>query len=363
MKKTHDKFSFLANFATATIVAVVVAQFFSSCSSAKFSAEKPVWLTDRNAAFPEREYLAFVGTGENTDEAKLSAVSNLSYYFKTSIDAQTEALRKLELPENTSKETVHEAFYSEQKVALSTGLEIAGIEYSDVYHDKNAQTKTEKYKCVAFINRKKAATDYYAKAKEYLAQTDAFCTSAILFSSSPLVALGYWQNAYECGNEFLEALQFLQLVEGSGRYAENFAQDRLRVAGILPKLLNTVKECTFFVKTSGDWQQIIQTSMTKIFSQKYRIVEDENKAAYFIDVRIIDNKLQDGKYVVLYPSVEIAVIDKSTLQTVYTNLLAHGRTSAFSENTAYRTAYKKLSDELEIYLMENFQSHLTGEIK
>lgn len=335
--------------------AIILVQLISCASTNVQSSVRPLWMDNKNAVYPEISYLSFMGTGKSIDDAKLSAASAVSYYFKTSIDAQMSTSQRTET--NLSG-TVDESFAGGQTVSIASQLETAGIQYSDIYYDKNAP-RSESYKCIAFIDREKAAERFAAQVTNFLATSNAFYDKARAVENDPFTALSYWRSAYSSGNDFLMALQCLQLVDNSGRnHNAAYRRDSERISAIPAFIAEDVLLSTFYINVSGDWQQIIQTGLTQILSEKYRVVQNEKDAAYIVDVKVSENKSKEGDYFVLYPSTEISLVNTLSRNTVYKYSVSQQKSTGITEDRVHRTAYSKVVEELKKSLMQDMLSYL-----
>lgn len=290
--------------------------------ASKKNNDVPEWVKNHNAVFPPTEYIAFQGSGNKAETAKNNAVSGLSYYFSTQVSSKKELNYKSTEISEKNKST----FFSQQDVSsvtnVSTNMNLVAVEFTDVYYDKKAKT----YYCVAYMNIETAWSQYkptvnrardnfYGFYKKGTEDTDSF--SRIRF-------LGY---AYNAATEFLDTVSFAQIISESKVTAE-YGNDMQVMAKVNSVLQSEKIKNKLFITVNEDSSDVVFSAVSGVFNDEgFSITQNRDEATYNVYAEIDYNQSQDGKIIVMRPSVRVVVAGNS------------GDVYSFSCNTPRVTQY------------------------
>lgn len=326
---------------------------FFTVAANSFAAKKnndvPEWVKNHNAVFSPTEYIAFKGIGNKAETAKNNAASELSYYFSIQVSSKREVNYKSTEISEKNKST----FSSQQNVSnvtnVSTNMNLVAVEFTDVYYDKKSKT----YYCVAYMNREsawyqykptvdKARDNFYGFYKKGTEDTDSF--SRIRF-------LGY---AYNAATKFLDTISFAQIISESKVMAE-YGNDMKVMAKVNSELQSEKIKNKFFITVNEDSSDMVFSAVSGVFNDEgFSITQNRDEATYNVYAEINYNKSQDGKIIVMRPSVRVVVSGNS------------GDVYSFSSNTPRVTQYtekrakeKSAADVAEV-VAKNMPEHFRG---
>jgi hypothetical protein len=106
---------------------------FLSCATGAATTGAPRWVTDKEAAFPDREWLGFVETGTDRNTAEAAAMNTLAQFFRVDILSaatanQTLVSRISQNNQNTTGESAEYHQFAQDLTLLSQVLGLIGIE-------------------------------------------------------------------------------------------------------------------------------------------------------------------------------------------------------------------------------------------
>ena len=143
------------NFKLAQVFFLIVTLLLISCAGNPSSKGAPVWMTDLNRVYPDANYLAAVGSGDNRQKAQEAASGMLAQYFRVSVSVDLVSQeRYLDIVKG-------DAAYSEseknitQTIGTQANEQFVNLRYSDPYTDASGMTHV-----VAFLERLPTANAY-----------------------------------------------------------------------------------------------------------------------------------------------------------------------------------------------------------
>jgi hypothetical protein len=125
--------------------------------AAAASGAKPAWVDNPKAAYPERQYLAFVGLGTTRGRAEADALRNLVAYFGQSVQSDISIVDAYK--EKVANGVVDVSSFSAASSAIETSSHmesLIGAEIGAVWLDD----KTKNYYAVAVMDMAKTAAVY-----------------------------------------------------------------------------------------------------------------------------------------------------------------------------------------------------------
>ncbi len=322
-----------------TFLISFVSFFLFSCGSTQ---QIPSWVTpDWTTAFPNSRFLAQRGVAESAETAKTEALSQLSQYIRTNVNANiTTSVTHME-----RNKKVTDSALIQTDVAIQSNVELFGVEYTVPFYVKSEK----RWYCVAYINRERAWTQYVPKIELAKNLFYSFYNSARV-EGEPFFIMSDYKNAWEHGKEFLTTLEYGRLIHPDRE--RMYAADRAKLAEIPVKIDNERRQIAIQLNIQGDYNGIITTALENAFKKSGLTVS--KKGNYMADVEIKPNS--DGKSpLAVYPEIDLK-LTASSGQTVYSykDRLSE-RTVAYSLETAQKKAYPVFARQIE----ENIYNELS----
>jgi hypothetical protein len=161
----------------------------------------PLWYIDQDAEYPISHYIAAMGGGNSRTAAENQAISNLSFYFQTSVEIRNKMLVEYNEIMKNGQTDFSQRVKVIQSAIISSQTEFLGIKFAPGYQDGQGN-----FFALAYINRGEAIGIYDAKIQFNLALIQDLLDTA------------------EKGNDPLSALGKLKKARGISRIHEEYAK-------------------------------------------------------------------------------------------------------------------------------------------
>jgi hypothetical protein len=143
-----------------SLFAVFIALSWAGCLSAQ-SAAPPLWVAEKNKAYPEREWLSVVESSPSRELALAAASSALARVFKVDVRGMTSAMQSFSQTVSDGKGVLTQSAALKQQVDTSTNVTgLMGV-INDVWTASNGEV----YVC-ARMNRREGAATYSSIVKQ-----------------------------------------------------------------------------------------------------------------------------------------------------------------------------------------------------
>jgi hypothetical protein len=263
-------------------------------SGAQKKPEAPIWVLDKETAFPNKDWVREVGTGPDRNSAEANALSELAQVFRVDLNSVSHAEQQLSQITSAANSRQNPALSSEarsfsqdvvstSKVSGLIGLE---MEFFDGAADGKAYAN-------ARMNRRDCAKRY----------------SALIVQSESLIA-GLKKDA-EARDATFEALSDLRLAQSLALVADNY-QSILEVLDVdasgkkpsygsadeVKKLADKVQEkIIIIVKVSGDPSGRIRKAFEKVFTTRnYRVTGNDGEGYHLnVDFSLQKTDIDDAR--------------------------------------------------------------------
>lgn len=345
MKKRETSAYTLIAFAKRILLPFTFICLFASPFFAKTS--EPDWFKNWRILYPETEYIVQRGRGDSEEQAKTDALAQIARYFQTNVNANlTTSLQSV-----TSGDTVSETTNIQNEVSVMSNVELFGLEYTDSYYFK----KEKKWYSLAFIKRENAWIQYKPKIEDAKSAFYAIYDAASK-EEDLLLRCSMYKKAFVSGQDFLQRLEYGRILT-SEKEAE-YKDDR-RVLSEIPALIEKEKSsCTIFIEVQGDYERIVQSSLTDVFKNAgFRLVRSEIEAVYTCNA-YIELNISGSEPLSVKPGIEIK-IDNNQKQTIFSNQInSVEKTLAYSLEKAQKKAFplfaEKISEEFKTEFADRF---------
>lgn len=123
----------------------------------KEKVKVPLWMTDKNKAYPSSSYYTGVGDDANRDNAELKAVEELASIFGMDVNSSSAASKRMTLAEQEGKVSTGSNSSLSQNILTHVNQEnLIGVEIKDSYYDEKHST----WYVLAVIDIEKVAQIY-----------------------------------------------------------------------------------------------------------------------------------------------------------------------------------------------------------
>ena len=314
---------------------ILFSNLFASCASTSASSSNfPTWFPDYRTAFPDSRYIAQQGRADTEETAKTEAVAQIARYFKTSVNANL----KTSIQNVTSGENVSETTSIINDVDLMSKVELFAVETTAPYYFK----KEKKWYSVAYIEREKAWNQYQptvenAKSKFYAMKKNAEN------ESDPFLKAVSYAKALQSGKEFLEKLEYARILDPQKEAA--YSENRKAVSEIPALIASEQEKCTVYLSVSGDYGNIISSSLTQTFSKNgFKLAKSADRANYTA-YATVESNASGSDPISIYPSLEVKITSKNG-KTVFANQTkVEKKTISYTLENAQKKAFPILAEE------------------
>lgn len=302
----------------------------------------PAWFSYEsiNQVFPEKEYLARIGSGENPQTAQLNADAELSAYFNQKIKTITQAEEKFS---NTNNSTSSQKNLT-RSVIISSNSELIGLKHTDCFFNK----KENRYYICSYINRKETWELIEPKIKSYAIKFEN-AKQNIENETEPFNKI-IIQNKILKEKEIFYNLYYIAL----GLLPEK-AEKYFYLDSELQKLtydnLSLKKTIKIHFISEGDITNRITTKAEELLSNEGFTIS-QSKSNYIAKLAVNTTATKSGDIYIIYPQIQITM-EKANTTTLANFSKQLGKVSSYTKEAAERLALNKLETELETNFINN----------
>ena len=303
---------------------------FSVLAFAK-SVPVPEWVKDYRKAFPNSEYIAQKGIGKSADKAKTDAVSALSRYIKSSVKTKTSTAKSF----IKDDEEIHEKAVLHNEVNITFESEFYGLEYTEPFYVK----AEKKWHCVCFINRQEAWQQYQPQV-EVKKSTFAELYQNLEKETDSFTKIKKCKKVLQAGNELLEKLEYARIIlpESDNIYKT----ERSQIAAI-PVIYEEAKEnCSVYININTDYNKIISTMLSDVFSDTgFNVCKTSKEANYIAEVLIEENITGKAPFAIK-PAINLKVVSKKEKSVLSCGVLTKEKVLGYKLESARKKTYPEL---------------------
>lgn len=331
---------------------IIFSYVFSSCASSKVAEEKPLWVDDVKAVYPETEYIARVGQGFSKKEALDDAEVQLGKFFGQNVKAETSATEVMvngTAGGYNNKEIVN-------KYTISLDNKLFGVENTKPWYDKDSDL----YYICAFINKEKATELYKSvitKAqKDFLNIYNKALVEEDYFKKISLI-----KDAEPYGTAFIDTLTIGQLLDPTTY--DFYRRDMDKVSNLKEMMASAKLYTSMKVFVDNDIDGKISAIVSEVISDNGFVLASRknSKYNYTVDVILSKNTAEDDTYGIISanPSISIEIINNINDEVLYSYSADFDRVSAYSLRVLNNNIFK----EIETNLKDNFSNDFSKFIK
>lgn len=315
----------------------VLHALFVSCASSKTaSATPPEWFSNYRTIYPNSKYLAQRGRADTEETARTDAVAQIARYFQTNVNASL----KTSVQSVTNGDNVSESTSVINDVEAASQVELFAVEYTDPFYF----AAENKWYCVAYIEREKAWTQYKPSVEN--AKTEFYAMKKNAENETdPYSKVTAYKKALKSGNDFLKKLEYARILDSQKESA--YSEDRRTVSEIPSKISSEQEKCSVYLSVSGDYANIISSSLIKALSKNgFRIAQTQNEAAYTAKVFVEDNAI-GSEPIAVYPGIDLKITSRDGKTVFAKQAKVEQKTLSYTLEGAQKKSYPILAKEIE----------------
>ncbi|MDD7580576.1 MAG: LPP20 family lipoprotein [Treponema sp.] len=307
----------------------ILLAFISSFCFAK-PAPEPEWFRNYKKVYPNSEYIAQRGSGKTAEDAKTDAAAQLARFFQSTVNANLSTT----MTSITSGTSIEEETRVVDEVNVASEVEFIGLEFTESWYYK----PEKKWYAVAYVVREDAWIQYRPKIEAEKAKFYGFYKKAEKETDS-FTKIALYRSAWKSSSGFMEKLEYGRII--SPKEEEKYSADREAVSDVPSKIEAEQKKLTVEVRITGDYGNIIETSVKKSFAKCGFVVGA--KGNYVADVNVNSNQTGNDPLSIM-PAVIITIRNKDgkSIYSYEANLTE--KTVAYTLETAQKKAFPKLAE-------------------
>ena len=306
--------------------------------SALLFAAPPKWLLHTESVFPSEAYIRAVGGGASADEAKRSALAELSAYFSQTVKTETVAVSSL----YNNSEKVEKKQAVNQKVKITSQTELFSVHYTETFHDKKAKS----YSVCAYIPRNEAWSILEPKLNIHYSSLSK--NMAQLNNQDGLKAVLRANKILSNASDF-EDLYYTALFIFPSR-CEKYSNLMERLQSLkeqLPALSRAVK---IKINVKGDVDGRIYSKISSLVSDSnFTVCKFGENHIVNVNVDIAEQII--GAVYAVYPKVSVEISDRKEIISTFSKSLE--KVAAFNSATVQKMALSKIENVLEEEFIES----------
>lgn len=295
-------------------------------------ASVPKWLTNIEQQFPSEKFIRAVGEGRSIDEAKRSALSELSSYFSQTITSETIASSFWHYDNETSMQKEN----LQRNVNIQSQVELFYVHYTDTYFTK----KTNTYSVCAYINRDEAwkvATQKLSVYKQTFLQKSVQAKN--IFDG--LEKIIFLNNALSDKQDFYSLYQIaLAIYPKKCDEFVDFAKD---ISTVEAELFSLKQKNPIAVFVSGDEVNSIQAKISELLVKSGFVVSE--KGVCKIQANVFSKIAEQNGIYSCVPSIQITLSKGKDVVSTFSGTTE--KIATYNEQTAQRMVTLKLEEMLE----------------
>jgi hypothetical protein len=306
-----------------------------SCASQKPAAAvsknaKPKWVDNREAVYPDSQFLSAVGDGDTRSSAESSASANLSRIFESQIKSTfTDTQRYSEI--STAKGTAVQNYQSAEAVTqIGSSQTLINVKFTDPYTDPNGRVSV-----LAYMNRFETANIYRERIDSSSGRAADFIRAAKAVSD-PVEKYAYLDAASVLDSGIKYMREQLQIISQPVNRSISLAYEPAELTALKT---DAGKQMIFSVKLDGDKDGKVTVLINSILGENGFSSGPNPLITINGEVKIEKLDMANGLENLRW-YVNLKVTDRSG--KVLTTISQNQRESAKTASQAEAVAYKQI---------------------
>jgi hypothetical protein len=308
----------------------------------------PPGMSDRD--FPDSLFISAIGMGATAKEAEINALSQISYYFKTTVQAEEQLISQYNQVISGKHTEEFRRTEMGKHVKTSSEAEFRGVRFTDPWY--NPETKT--WTIRGYINKHEALENYQKRI-----DTNVTIVAYLVDMSSQQTELlyQYWY--------LKDAAAIARLIEADIRASADVAEPgaKAQFQEVLSFIRNIITEyngfrsrITFDVQIDADSNGRVQRKLFQVL-EKNKYVSDPDRGIYIIvgEIALSEEELPAGFFVRAGIELQMLNQDGTVLFSYSTNYPRHGSKNV---TMAYNATFRDIEQDLEKNFIAGFNAFI-----
>lgn len=304
----------------------------------KNQSKIPLWTSYDTIShvFPNSDYIARIGHGDNAESAKLNADSELASYFNHSV--KTDIVARQNYSNQKGKSDIQK--YLTKNISVQNDVEVIGLKHTDFYFD----SAHNDFIVCSFINRNDAwkllepkldfSSDVVKQNYSQAETENELYTKILLLNRALAQSDDFYKN-------------FFMAMAITPENAESYEEVDDLIQTLYTDCEKLKKQSVIFVKASGENSEHIKAKLESVFMDRNFIISaSKNDYHYLADLESKINIKQQEELYNTFPELSVTVTNKNG-KTVDSYSKTYGRISAYSEDSCFRSAMYKIESDLK----------------
>lgn len=320
------------------------------------SSKAPEWVLNCENVYPPENFFSAEGTGKSAEEAKNIALTNLSYFFKTSVTSARDVKFKTYLDSSEGHSTLKKEGEVSGSSKIDVSADLNSVEFTQPWRNR----KTKEWHCLAFIERESLWKQY---EPELCASRNSFMDFFFKAEKAgePFEKLRLLQIARKQGVDFLEKLSYAEFLS-SKLTDEKYSQD-IKPFAALPGMIQSIKnQNPVYVHVSQDSGNAVYSAVSQVMSELgFAVVKDRKNAGFDVEVDVSLENYMDADIYVYSPAVQVEFLGKGGSVYVYSKDCE--TVKVFTESRGIKRCIQSVTNVLKTDFSQNLKSVLGERVK
>lgn len=304
----------------------------------KNQSKIPLWTSYDTIShvFPDSDYIARIGHGDNAESAKLNADSELASYFNHSV--KTDIVARQNYSNQKGKSDIQK--YLTKNISVQNDVEVIGLKHTDFYFD----SAHNDFIVCSYINRNDAwkllepkldfSSDVVKQNYSQAETENELYTKILLLNRALAQSDDFYKN-------------FFMAMAITPENAELYEATDDLIQEIISDCEKLKKRAVIFVKAEGENSERIKAKLESVFIDRgYVISASKNDYNYLVDLQSKFRLDLQAELFNAFPELSVTVTNKNG-NTVDSYSKTYGRISAYSEDSCLRSAMYKIESDLK----------------
>lgn len=320
----------------------IISNFFIiSCATTK--VERPVWVTNPESEFPDREFLVQKASAKSKDEAKNEALSAISYY----LDSKVSGIRESNfhsINEDTSQEII-------RNTSVTTDLTLFGVEYTEPWYD----SKSKNWYVLCYINRETAWTQFRPELQSARDKVFGFYDKA-LECKDGIEKIRFFSSALQEMLDFTSKYSYAQMFSEELTSA-NYREDLKTLAKIKSLQQEEKNNTPIYIQIQNDMDSTIYNAISSGFSESgFTVTNNKSDCIAYVEIEYNSEIRNDTFF--YSPTVQLELLNNGS--SVYSYSDKAKSVKAFTEKVGKTKALNELSERIQENFSKDFNAKLGG---
>jgi hypothetical protein len=327
-------------------IVVIVLVAFSLCfAKSKRRAAVPTWIQSQEKIYPKNRFLVGRGEDVSQESARQKAVTAISMYFSTSVDARNKLIEvHNESIQNNNRLTRSFSLLS-SNITISSQTEFMGVKFADDYKDRKGS-----WYSLAYINKQDVSKMY----ENRISDNNTFANELLTVAEKERNPLSVFAIVEEARTLLLLNKEYASMLSvinqnSTSRVVANLAQIERRINEININSRQRLMTASI-VCADKEHDRVAQKLQEILMKSGWN--SDSQEPNFDINVSVRMNLEEGQRYWFVRPMIDVRVLQLHDGRTIFSYSKTLERAGHLSKEGARNRAYL----DIEKDLMDNFMN-------